>query len=323
MSNILEVNNLRTSFFTKKGEVQAVRNVSFKVGRKEIVGLVGESGSGKSITSKSIMGLISHPGKIVDGEILFEGKDLAKLDEKEMRKIRGNEISMVFQDPMTALNPLIKVGKQISEILIRHQNLNKNEAREKAIELLKMVGIPSPEVRVDNYPHEFSGGMRQRVCIAMAMSSSPRLLIADEPTTAMDVTIQAQILRLIKKLNSENENSTILITHDLGVVYNTCDKVIVMYGGQIMETGTVAEIFSNAKHPYTIGLLKSIPKRNNCEKERLVPIQGAPPSLLNPQSGCPFYDRCDEKRDVCKNTITTKVLSETHEVNCALVSEDE
>ena len=294
MSNILEVNNLRTSFFTKKGEVQAVRNVSFKVGRKEIVGLVGESGSGKSITSKSIMGLISHPGKIVDGEILFEGKDLAKLDEKEMRKIRGNEISMVFQDPMTALNPLIKVGKQISEILIRHQNLNKNEAREKAIELLKMVGIPSPEVRVDNYPHEFSGGMRQRVCIAMAMSSSPRLLIADEPTTALDVTIQAQILRLIKKLNSENENSTILITHDLGVVYNTCDKVIVMYGGQIMETGTVADIFSNAKHPYTIGLLKSIPKRNNCEKERLVPIQGAPPSLLNPQSGCPFYDRCDD-----------------------------
>lgn len=323
MSNILEVNNLRTSFFTKKGEVQAVRNVSFKVGRKEIVGLVGESGSGKSITSKSIMGLISHPGKIVDGEILFEGKDLAKLDEKEMRKIRGNEISMVFQDPMTALNPLIKVGKQISEILIRHQNLSKNEAREKAIELLKMVGIPSPEVRVDNYPHEFSGGMRQRVCIAMAMSSSPRLLIADEPTTALDVTIQAQILRLIKKLNSENENSTILITHDLGVVYNTCDKVIVMYGGQIMEIGTVEEIFSNAKHPYTIGLLKSIPKRNNCEKERLVPIQGAPPSLLNPPNGCPFYDRCDEKRDICKNDITTKVLSETHEVNCALVSEDE
>ena len=323
MSNILEVNNLRTSFFTKKGEVQAVRNVSFKVGRKEIVGLVGESGSGKSITSKSIMGLISHPGKIVDGEILFEGKDLAKLDEKEMRKIRGNEISMVFQDPMTALNPLIKVGKQISEILIRHQNLSKNEAREKAIELLKMVGIPSPEIRVDNYPHEFSGGMRQRVCIDMAMSSSPRLLIADEPTTALDVTIQAQILRLIKKLNSENENSTILITHDLGVVYNTCDKVIVMYGGQIMETGTVEEIFSNAKHPYTIGLLKSIPKRNNCEKERLVPIQGAPPSLLNPPSGCPFYDRCDKKRDICKNDIITKVLSETHEVNCALVSEDE
>lgn len=322
MSNILEVNNLKTSFFTKKGEVQAVRNVSFKVGKKEIVGLVGESGSGKSITSKSIMGLISHPGKIVSGEILFGGRDLAKLDEKEMRKIRGNEISMVFQDPMTALNPLVKVGKQISEVLIRHQNINKNEARQKAIDLLNMVGIPSPEVRIDNYPHEFSGGMRQRVCIAMAMSSSPRLLIADEPTTALDVTIQAQILRLIKNLNNKNENSTILITHDLGVVYNTCDRVIVMYGGQIMEIGTVQEIFNNAKHPYTIGLLKSIPKRNDCEKEKLVSIQGNPPSLLNPPSGCPFYDRCDEKKDICKNTIKTKVISQTHEVNCVLISED-
>lgn len=323
MSNILEVNNLKTSFFTKKGEVQAVRNISFKVGRKEIVGLVGESGSGKSITSKSIMGLISHPGKIVDGEILFEGRDLAKLDEKEIRKIRGNEISMVFQDPMTALNPLIKIGQQISEILIRHQGINKKEAREKSIELLRMVGIPSPEIRIDNYPHEFSGGMRQRVCIAMAMSSSPKLLIADEPTTALDVTIQAQILRLVKKLNSENENSTILITHDLGVVYNVCDRVIVMYGGQIMETGTVEEIFNNGKHPYTIGLLKSIPKSNSCEKERLIPIQGAPPSLLNPPSGCPFYDRCDKKMDICKRDVMTKVLSKTHEVNCALVSEDE
>lgn len=323
MSNILEVNNLKTSFFTKKGEVQAVRNISFKVGRKEIVGLVGESGSGKSITSKSIMGLISHPGKIVDGEILFEGRDLAKLDEKEIRKIRGNEISMVFQDPMTALNPLIKIGQQISEILIRHQGINKKEAREKSIELLRMVGIPLPEIRIDNYPHEFSGGMRQRVCIAMAMSSSPKLLIADEPTTALDVTIQAQILRLVKKLNSENENSTILITHDLGVVYNVCDRVIVMYGGQIMETGTVEEIFNNGKHPYTIGLLKSIPKSNSCEKERLIPIQGAPPSLLNPPSGCPFYDRCDKKMDICKRDVMTKVLSKTHEVNCALVSEDE
>lgn len=323
MSNILEVNNLKTSFFTKKGEVQAVRNISFKVGRKEIVGLVGESGSGKSITSKSIMGLISHPGKIVDGEILFEGRDLAKLDEKEIRKIRGNEISMVFQDPMTALNPLIKIGQQISEILIRHQRINKKEAREKSIELLRMVGIPLPEIRIDNYPHEFSGGMRQRVCIAMAMSSSPKLLIADEPTTALDVTIQAQILRLVKKLNSENENSTILITHDLGVVYNVCDRVIVMYGGQIMETGTVEEIFNNGKHPYTIGLLKSIPKSNSCEKERLIPIQGAPPSLLNPPSGCPFYDRCDKKMDICKRDVMTKVLSKTHEVNCALVSEDE
>lgn len=323
MNNILEVKNLKTSFFTKQGEVQAVRKVSFNIGRKEIVGLVGESGSGKSITSKSIMGLISSPGKVVGGEILFGGRDLVKLNESEMRKIRGNEISMIFQDSMTALNPLIKVGKQISEVLMRHQKVNKNEARKKAIDLLRMVGIPSPEVRVDNYPHEFSGGMRQRVCIAMAMSSSPKLLIADEPTTALDVTIQAQILRLIKNLNKENESSTILITHDLGVVYNTCDKVIVMYGGQIMETGTVKEIFESPKHPYTIGLLKSIPKSNSYEKERLVPIQGSPPNLLNPPSGCPFYDRCDKKDDICKKTIETNVLSKTHKVNCAKLSEDE
>lgn len=322
MNNILEVKNLRTSFFTKKGEVQAVRDVSFNIGKKEIVGLVGESGSGKSITSKSIMGLISHPGKVIGGEILFEGNDLTKLDESDMRKVRGNEISMVFQDPMTALNPLIKVGKQLSEILIRHQNLNKIEAREKSIELLRAVGIPSPETRIDSYPHEFSGGMRQRVCIAMAMSSSPKLLIADEPTTALDVTIQAQILRLLKDLNRKNENSIILITHDLGVVYNTCDRVIVMYGGKIMETGTVEEIFKNAKHPYTIGLLKSIPKYNAYDRERLVPIQGNPPNLLNPKSRCPFYDRCDYKEDICKDKIVTRELSETHRVNCTRVSED-
>lgn len=218
MENILEVKNLKTSFFTKKGEVQAVRGVSFDIRKNEIVGLVGESGSGKSITSKSIMRLIAHPGKITDGEVVFNNKDLLKLSDKEMRNIRGNEISMVFQDPMTALNPLLKVGKQMSEIIMRHQNLSKEEAREKSIEMLRLVGIPSPETRIDNYPHEFSGGMRQRVCIAMAMSSSPKLLIADEPTTALDVTIQAQILRLIKKLNVEQENSTILITHDLGVV---------------------------------------------------------------------------------------------------------
>ena len=321
MSNLLEVKNLTTSFFTKKGEVKAVRDVSFNIGRKEIVGLVGESGSGKSITSKSIMGLISNPGKVVEGNILFEGKDLSKLSDKEMRKIRGNEISMVFQDPMTALNPLVKVGTQISEIIMRHQKVSKKEARKKTIELLKRVGIPSPEVRVDNYPHEFSGGMRQRVCIAMAMSSSPKLLIADEPTTALDVTIQAQILRLIKNLNEENENSTILITHDLGVVYNTCDKVIVMYGGKIMETGTVEEIFGNSQHPYTKGLLKSIPKNNESQKERLEPIKGTPPSLLNPPPGCPFYERCNEKKDKCQENIETKYLSNTHIVNCIKVGE--
>lgn len=324
MENILEVKNLKTSFFTKKGEVQAVRGVSFEVGKNEIVGIVGESGSGKSITSKSIMRLIMHPGKVVDGEVIFNNRDLLKLSDKDMRTIRGNEISMVFQDPMTALNPLLKVGKQMSEIIIRHQNISKVEAREKCIEMLRLVGIPSPETRIDNYPHEFSGGMRQRVCIAMAISSSPKLLIADEPTTALDVTIQAQILRLIKNLNVEQENSTILITHDLGVVYNTCDRVIVMYGGMIMETGSVKEIFENPKHPYTIGLLKSIPKGRSSKKEKLVPIEGTPPNLLNPPKGCPFYDRCESKKDVCnlkqpKNTV----LSDTHKVNCWLLHKED
>lgn len=323
MENILEVKNLKTSFFTKKGEVQAVRGVSFDIRKNEIVGLVGESGSGKSITSKSIMRLINHPGEIVDGEVIFNNKDLLKLSDKEMRSIRGNEISMVFQDPMTALNPLLKVGKQMSEIIIRHQKLSKTQAREKCIEMLRLVGIPSPENRIDNYPHEFSGGMRQRVCIAMAISSSPKLLIADEPTTALDVTIQAQILRLIKRLNVEQENSTILITHDLGVVYNTCDRVIVMYGGMIMETGSVAEIFENPKHPYTIGLLKSIPKGNGTQKEKLVPIEGTPPNLLNPPVGCPFCERCDFKKDICGFAkAETTTLSDTHKVNCWLLDKE-
>lgn len=323
MEKILEVKNLKTSFFTKNGEVQAVRNVNFEIGKNEIVGLVGESGSGKSVTSKSIMRLIQHPGKIVGGEIIFNGKDLTTLSDKDMREIRGNEISMVFQDPMTALNPLIRVGKQMSEIIMRHQGLNKKKAREKAIYMLRLVGIPSPETRIDSYPHEFSGGMRQRVCIAMAISSSPKLLIADEPTTALDVTIQAQILRLIKSLNTENGNSTILITHDLGVVYNTCDKVIVMYGGMIVETGTVKEIFENPKHPYTIGLLKSIPKGRSSKKERLVPIEGTPPNLLNPSPGCPFYDRCKNKKDICNQKTSSIMLTQTHKVMCWFLNGEE
>lgn len=314
---ILDIKNLKTSFSTKRGEVEAVRDVSFDVYKNEVVGLVGESGSGKSITSKSIMRLIENPGHIKSGEILFNNVDLMGLSEKQMRNIRGNEISMVFQDSMTALNPLIKVGKQMTEIIIRHQKVGKIEAKNKAIEILGMVGIPDPKIRFDNYPHEFSGGMRQRVCIAMAISSSPKLLIADEPTTALDVTIQAQILKLIKELNNKNENSTLLITHDLGVVYNTCDRVIVMYGGMVMEKGTVEEIFKETKHPYTIGLLKSIPKGRDSKKERLSSIDGTPPSLLNPSSGCPFYDRCDRKTEICKNKLPyTKNLSDTHSVMC-------
>ncbi|MBP1853853.1 ABC transporter ATP-binding protein [Metaclostridioides mangenotii] len=314
---ILDIKNLKTSFSTKRGEVEAVRDVSFDVYKNEIVGLVGESGSGKSITSKSIMRLIENPGYIKSGEILFNNVDLMRLSEKQMRNIRGNEISMVFQDSMTALNPLIKVGIQMTEIIIRHQKVGKIEAKNMAMDILGMVGIPDPKVRYDNYPHEFSGGMRQRVCIAMAISSSPKLLIADEPTTALDVTIQAQILKLIKDLNNKNENSTLLITHDLGVVYNTCDRVIVMYGGMIMEKGTVEEIFKETKHPYTIGLLKSIPKGRDSKKERLSSIEGTPPSLLNPSSGCPFYDRCDRKKEICKNKLPDiKNLSGTHSVMC-------
>lgn len=316
MGKILEVKNLKTSFFTQEGEVEAVRDVSFDISKGEIVGIVGESGSGKSITSKSIMRIIEKPGKIKDGEIFFEETDLLKISAKDMRKIRGNKISMIFQDSMTALNPLITVGNQIQEIIIRHQGLDKKEARKKSIEILSRVGIPSPEDRVNRYPHEFSGGMRQRVCIAMAISSNPKLLIADEPTTALDVTIQAQILKLLKDLNKDRESSIMLITHDLGVVYNACDKVIVMYGGRIMEIGTVNEIFENPKHPYTIGLLKSIPRGVNTKKERLTSIEGTPPNLLKPPKGCPFYDRCNEKMEMCIERPETKLINENHKVDC-------
>ena len=317
MENLLELKNLKTSFFTKSGEVEAVRNVSFKVGKNEILGVVGESGSGKSITSKSIMRLIENPGKIIDGEILFENKDLLKLDEKEMRKLRGNEIAMIFQDSMTSLNPLVKISKQMSEIIIRHKKISKKEAIKESIKMLKLVGIPNPESKIDCYPHEFSGGMRQRVCIAMAMSLSPKLLIADEITTALDVTIQLQILELIKELNYKNKNSTILITHDLDVVKKTCDRVIVMYGGIIMESASVKELFKNPKHPYTIGLLNSIPNKENTSKKRLSPIQGTPPNLLNPPKGCPFYERCSKRKDICEKSMPkTKDISDTHKVNC-------
>ncbi len=318
MKEILNVKNLKTSFFTQEGEVEAVRGISFNVYQGEILGIVGESGSGKSITSKSIMKIIQKPGKIVDGEIIFNNEDLIKKSDKEMRKIRGNEISMVFQDSMTALNPLITVGKQIGEIICRHQGVNKKQAREKTIEILRKVGIPSPETRIDNYPHEFSGGMRQRACIAMAVSSNPKLLIADEPTTALDVTIQAQILRLLKELNTNLESSVLLITHDLGVVYNTCDRVIVMYGGKIMEEGTVRDIFEDPQHPYTIGLLKSIPKGRDSKRKRLVPIEGTPPNLLNPPSGCPFFERCNYKTSMCKESPKTKMVSKTHKLSCWL-----
>lgn len=297
---ILEVKNLKTSFFTHIGEVQAVRGVSFHVDKGEAVGIVGESGSGKSITSMSIMRLLQYPGKIKEGEVIFKGEDLIKKKKDDMMSVRGNEIAMIFQDPMTSLNPVYTIGNQIIEAVTRHQGLNKSDAREKAIEMLKLVGIPSPETRIDNYPHEFSGGMRQRAMIAIALSCQPDLLIADEPTTALDVTIQAQILELLKELKDKVNTSIILITHDLGVVADVCSRIIVMYGGLIMEQGTAEEIFYNPMHPYTMGLLKSIPRVDEGERQRLVPIPGSPPDLVKPPTGCPFSARCPYAMKICE-----------------------
>lgn len=297
---MLEVKNLEVNFKTYGGEVQAVRNVSFHVDKGEIVAIVGESGSGKSVTVQTIMGLIpTPPGKIKNGEVLFDNKDLLKLSKREMQKIKGSKISMVFQDPMTSLNPTMKIGKQIEEGLIKHQNLSKAEAKQRAIEMIRLVGIPNPEERYNQYPHEFSGGMRQRGMIAIALACNPELLIADEPTTALDVTIQAQVLDLMKDLKQKTNTAIILITHDLGVVAETAERVIVMYAGMMVESGTVKELFANPKHPYTWGLMESIPDHETEEKKRLVPIEGTPPDLFSPPKGCPFAPRCKYAMQVC------------------------
>ena len=296
---LLSVRNLKTSFFTHVGEVKAVRGISFDVNEGEVLGIVGESGSGKSVTSLSIMGLLQYPGRVVDGEILLNGEDILTYSKNQMRRVRGKEIAMIFQDPMTSLNPVYTIGNQIMEMILEHEKMSRREARARAIEMLKLVGIPAAEKRIDSYPHEFSGGMRQRVMIALALSCNPKLLIADEPTTALDVTIQAQILNLIKKLNRQFGMTTMLITHDLGVVATVCDKVAVMYGGLIMEYGTVDEIFYHPRHPYTMGLLGSIPHVDGGEKRRLIPIDGTPPDLINPPKGCPFSTRCKYCMNVC------------------------
>jgi len=300
MNSLLEVNNLKTSFYTQFGEVQAVGGVSFNLEYGEVMGIVGESGSGKSVTMMSIMRLLDQNGKVKDGDIRFEDSDLVSLNEEAMSKIRGNEISMIFQDPMTSLNPLMTIGNQIMEPLRIHKKMTKAEAHKKAIELLHLVGIPSPESRMKQYPHEFSGGMRQRVMIAMALTCNPKLLIADEPTTALDVTIQAQILEIMKDIKQKLNTSIILITHDLGVVADICDKVNVMYGGLIIEQGTVKDIFYNSRHPYTWGLMESVPNPNTLIRERLRPIDGQPPDLFKPPKGCPFYARCKYSMEVCK-----------------------
>ncbi|MBF0708192.1 MULTISPECIES: ABC transporter ATP-binding protein [Bacillales] len=291
MEKILEVNDLHVSFDTFAGEVQAVRGVNFHLNKGETLAIVGESGSGKSVTSKAVMRLIPNPpGRIKEGEIKFGDRDLAQLSEKEMQKIRGSEISMIFQDPMTSLNPTMTIGKQIMEGLVKHQNMSKSEAKERAIELLKLVGIPNAEGRVNEFPHQFSGGMRQRVVIAIALACNPRVLIADEPTTALDVTIQAQILELLNDLQEKMGTSIIFITHDLGVVANIADRVAVMYAGKIVETGTVDEIFYNPQHPYTWGLLGSMPSLDSTDEE-LIAIPGSPPDLLDPPKGDAFAPR--------------------------------
>lgn len=317
---ILEVKGLQTSFYTHLGEVQSVRNVDFDLYKGEILGIVGESGSGKSVTCSSVMRLLQHPGKIKAGEILFKGEDLVKKTDKEMRKIQGNEMSMIFQDPMSALNPVYTIGNQMVEVIRQHKKVSKKEAQAIAIKMLSLVGIPSPEERMKNYPHEFSGGMRQRAVIAMALSCDPELVIADEPTTALDVTIQAQILELMKDLQERLSSSIIFITHDLGVIAQLCTRVIVMYGGMVMEEALVDELFYDAKHPYTIGLLNSVPNPNAKTKERLEPIPGLPPDLLNPPKGCPFCNRCQYAMKKCLNEMPSMhQVSETHKSRCHLL----
>jgi oligopeptide/dipeptide ABC transporter ATP-binding protein len=297
--SLLRVENLKTQFFTEEGLVRAVDGVSFSLDRGKVLGIVGESGSGKSVMSLSIMKLVPYPGRIVEGSIYFEDRNLTNAPEEEMRKIRGNRISMIFQDPMTSLNPVFKIGFQLIEAVTTHKDVSAKEARDLAAKLLSEVGIPDPEEAMTRFPHEFSGGMRQRVMIAMALINNPDILIADEPTTALDVTVQAQILDLMRRLQKEFNSSIILITHDLGVVAEMSDDVIVMYAGRIFEKGSVEEIFYRTQNPYTFSLLRSIP-RLDAEQKKLTPIKGNPPSLINLPTGCPFHPRCDFAKEICR-----------------------
>ena len=299
---LLEVQDLHTQFFTRDGVVRAVDGVSFELAPGETLGIVGESGCGKSVTALSLMRLIPQPpGKIVKGSIVFDGADVLKMDDDEVRGIRGNHIAMIFQDPMTSLNPVLTISRQITEALELHLKMDKSEARKRTVELLDLVGIPSAKKRMDDYPHQFSGGMRQRVMIAMALSCNPKLILADEPTTALDVTIQAQILDLLKNLAREFRTAFILITHDLGVVAGMTQRIHVMYGGKIVEKADTLELFANPKMPYTWGLLRSIPRLDEHRKAKLVPIEGLPPDLIAPPPGCRFEPRCQYRRDVCKD----------------------
>lgn len=321
---LLEIKDERLSFFTPAGEVKALNGVSFSMEEGEVLGIVGESGSGKSVTAYSIMGLTAYPGKLIGGTIRFNGHEIEKMKEKDFRKIRGNEVSIIFQDPMTSLNPVYTIGNQIVEAILLHTDKTKKEAYERAKELLELVGINEPEKRLKQYPHELSGGMRQRVMIAIALACEPKLLIADEPTTALDVTIQAQILELMQELRQKLKMGIIMITHDLGVVASMCERIAVMYAGHIVEYGTADEIFYNPSHEYTKGLIKSIPKLNAETIERLVPIEGQPVDLLNPPAGCPFAPRCSKCMKICLRKMPEKtVLSDTHYSNCWLLQKEQ
>jgi len=323
---LLEVKNLTTEFVTDQGMVKAVRDVSFQVEQGEVLGIVGESGSGKSVTMYTIMGLLADNGIIANGSVEFDGQEICRTAyenkkeyEKTMRGIRGNTMAMIFQDPMTFLNPVLKIETQLIEPLMNHdKTMTKAKAREKALELMRQVGIPSPESRLKQYPFEFSGGMRQRIVIAIALARHPKLIIADEPTTALDVTIQAQVLELIDSIRKEENAAVIMITHDLGVVAKMCDRINIMYGGKVVETGTDEEIFYNPKHPYTMGLLQCISNADEDDKP-LTPIPGSPPDLLNPPKGCPFVDRCDKAMRICKDYMPAVTeFSKTHQCSCWL-----
>ena len=314
---LVDIQHERLSFFTPAGEVKALNDVSIHLNDGEVLGIVGESGSGKSVTAYSLMGLTAYPGKLVGGTIDFNGHRINDLSEKEFRKIRGNEVSIIFQDPMTSLNPVYTIGNQIMEVILLHTDKNKEQARARAKELLELVGINEPEKRLKQYPHELSGGMRQRVMIAIALACEPMLLIADEPTTALDVTIQAQILELMMELKEKLGMAIIMITHDLGVVASMCDKIAVMYAGRIVEYGTTDDIFYNPKHEYTKGLLKSIPRLDAKEHERLVPIEGTPIDLLNPPAGCPFAPRCSNCMKIClREMAPVTTFDDVHYTQC-------
>ena len=321
---LVDIQHERLSFFTPAGEVKALNDVSIHLNDGEVLGIVGESGSGKSVTAYSLMGLTAFPGKLVGGTIDFNGHRINDLSEKEFRKIRGNEVSIIFQDPMTSLNPVYTIGNQIMEVILLHTDKNKEQARARAKELLELVGINEPEKRLKQYPHELSGGMRQRVMIAIALACEPKLLIADEPTTALDVTIQAQILELMMELKEKLGMAIIMITHDLGVVASMCDKIAVMYAGRIVEYGTTDDIFYNPKHEYTKGLLKSIPRLDAKEHERLVPIEGTPIDLLNPPAGCPFAPRCSNCMKIClREMAPVTTFDDVHYTQCWMTQKEQ